>query len=138
MTPEQIDKIVLIGKKLLSAGWASRKTNDLFRKGLWLPQEAIFDYTNSSTHIIILYCAEKEKVDLILEDDTGRLNFVVCVENLLENLLSYIVLNQEEISTLNYREFITYIVKTYPQKTFLFKDNQMYRLKNKYINPPLT
>jgi predicted nucleotidyltransferase len=60
------------------------------------------------------------------------------VENLLENLLSYIVLNQEEISTLNYREFITYIVKTYPQKTFLFKDNQMYRLKNKYINPPLT
>lgn len=113
---------------LQTAGWEGRKTNLLFEQGLWVPDEAAFDYYGASCFLTVLYKAEEEAVELLIEDPIGRLNFLLFPGKAFEGVLNTLVAHQNTLTCDHYKDFIGIMLSLIPDGVFVFQNEQRLQL----------
>ncbi|KAB8139980.1 hypothetical protein F8S13_25870 [Chloroflexia bacterium SDU3-3] len=127
MTAEQLRQVALAGEVLGAAGWVGRETNELFERGYWMPDEAVYDYANPQAELVFLYSAQARWADIIVAGAYDRLNFVVGTADLAP-LLAVLVAHQRTLSLLHYEACMREVMRLYPTTTYLYQENELFRL----------
>ncbi|MDJ1505342.1 hypothetical protein [Xanthocytophaga agilis] len=121
-------QLAQVSLHLEKAGWEGRKTNLLLESGWWVPYEAVFDYYAHSSFLIVLYNAEEEAIELLIEDQIGRINFIFFPGVWFEQILTTIVAYQQQLSCDCYKEFIRVILLLIPDGVYVYQNEQRLRL----------
>ncbi|MDJ1492988.1 hypothetical protein QNI19_08595 [Cytophagaceae bacterium DM2B3-1] len=121
-------QLIQIRTSLERAGWEGRKTNLLFEEGGWVPYEAVFDYYGSTSFLIVLYKAEEEAIELLIEDPVGRLNFLLFPGKAFDGVLTTLIAHQNTLTCNHYKDFISIMLSLIPNGVFVFQNEQQLQL----------
>lgn len=128
MSSEQLAQLEIVNSSLKSTGWIGRTTNELLAKGMWMPQEAVYDYTNGKIHLMFMYGAERQAIDFIIVDSmteaSKRINLVIEFADKLAELLNLIDSFKDKITFDTYKGYFEQILQLLPGKVFLFQNDQ--------------
>jgi hypothetical protein len=97
LSPEQLAQRETIIQTLADASWIGHPMNEFFEQGLWVDYEAIMDYTNTQARLSLLYNAENNKLELLV-DETWRYIFVIEFEAHLEQVLEILIAQQDRLT----------------------------------------
>ncbi|SFB72581.1 hypothetical protein SAMN05421780_101121 [Flexibacter flexilis DSM 6793] len=130
LSTAQISQIEMIYSLMKKAGWNGRISNDLFfNKEFYFPHEAVFDYHNRESNLVFMFSSSKAKVDITISDKFGYLNFVVSVDGCFEKLYEILTKFQNALSCTNYMDFIREVILNFPDKTFIYENDELKILK---------
>lgn len=108
---------------LTAAGWTGRPLNDLFERGFWVDCEATLDYVNAQAQLVLLYDAENQRLELLL-DQEYRLDFVIVFGKRLPQVLAAIVAFQDRITHENVSQEITTLLQICPSGVFIYSEDR--------------
>lgn len=123
LSPEQLAQRETIIQTLADASWIGHPMNEFFEQGLWVDYEAIMDYTNTQARLSLLYNAENNKLELLV-DETWRYIFVIEFEAHLEQVLEILIAQQDRLTFKRLTEALQAILDVCPTGLYIY-DNDM-------------
>jgi len=115
MSTEQINNRSIIRNVLLNSGWVENENQRWFDEDGFVYYEASVYYNNIDMSISVNYKADKEVMYLSIGDRLNNgLDLVIKFDDNLDRLLKAVVSFQDIISSSNYKEHISKILKITP------------------------
>jgi len=108
---------------LSAAGWTGRPLNDLLEKGFWLDCEATLDYTNAQAQLVLMYSAENQTLELLVDQDY-RLDFVIQFGDRLPQVLKTIVAFRDRISLGTAGREMAALLQVCPSRVSIYSEDE--------------
>jgi hypothetical protein len=121
LSPRQRDQRATVLQTLTAAGWTGHVQNDLFEQGFWLDSEATLDYENAQAHLSVMYSAEEQSIELLIDQDY-RLDFVIAFGERLPQVLEAIVAFQERLSFQNVAQEMASLLQICPSGLYIYSE----------------
>ncbi|MCP4359808.1 MAG: hypothetical protein GY796_17510 [Chloroflexi bacterium] len=124
MTEDQLEERRFVLDKLIKADWSDMTVGDWFEKDFWAAIEASMNYDNGNVVLQVDYIAKNRTIDFKIGNYFGeRILLTIFFQNKLREIVDTIISFQDEITTENYDEHLTEIVRVCPEGTFAFNDD---------------
>ena len=117
MSPEQLQERDLMVSELAGAGWESSEHQKRFDDGMWTYFEAAMEYHHEPVRLTLRYRAESRAVLFSFQESGGKggVSLRISCPDKLKQLIHTINEFRDTISSSNYKEHVSSIVRLCPE-----------------------
>lgn len=123
LSTQQLAQRATFLQRLGAAGWMGQALNAAFERGLWVDYEATMDYTNARARLSLLYSAEDESLELLLDED-WRYIVVIAFGAHFEQVLDLIIAEQDRLSAETLTALLQRLLDLGLAEVYLYSDER--------------